>query len=358
MQFNIGRVEFLNALSKVEKALGQKELSGVRIMASDILTLSATNRDISIEVEIKELDIVEVGEVLIYGKLLTDLVRKSDAKVINIESVDNKTKIKAGRSKFSLNNLDMKNFPTIKEQKWDTKFSLGSNDLKSLIKKTTFAVSISNTRPILQGVNFKIKDNKLYVYATDSYRVAKDYIEIDSDISLDVIIPATSLNELAKIIDTEKVEIKINSFYASFEFENTVFQARLIEGAFPDIENLINIGNIATYKVNKNSLISALERANIIIGSMEQQIVQMDLKGNLVAISTLNSEVGQVYEEMEANGSGEELVMALSIKYFSEALKTFESVEVELLLSGEVKPMRIVNDKEKVLQLILPVRRV
>lgn len=357
MQFNIGRVEFLNALNKVEKALGKNELSGIKIIASDNLTLEATNREITIKFEIDELDIVNTGSVLLSGKLLTDLVRKSDAKVINVESVDNKTKIKAGRSKFSLNNLDLRSFPTFKEQEWEINLVLGADILKSLIKKTSFAVSTSSTRPFLQGVNFKIKDRKLYAYASDSFRVAKDFVDIDSETEFDVIIPATALNELVKILDTEYVIVKFNKHYASFGFEKTVFRARLIEGAFPNIENLINIDNIATYKVNKYFLISALERANIIIGSMEQQIVKVDFRGNLVAISTLNSEVGQVYEEIEANGSGEELEIALSIKYLLEALKTFESVEVELLLSEEVKPMRIVSDKEKVLQLILPVRR-
>lgn len=355
MKLNIGKKELLNALSKVEKALTRD--NGIKLELSDVLTLIATNREIMIDTTIEDLDVIEVGEALISGKLFVDIVKKVEGKIIKIETLENgKISIKSGKSKFVMTQLDLKLFPQFYEKEWVNRFELNSKKLLSLIKKTIVATSTSNTRPILQGVNFKTKDNMLIATATDSFRVAKDYVEIDSNNAIDVVIPATSLNELIKILDTEKVMLELNNTYARFTFEDTVFETKLIAGEFPKVDGFFNSSLSGFYTINRSGLISALERANIILDTNSTQIVKLDLKRNLVEISTIQNEIGQAYEEIECDSNGVELSMGVSAKNLLDALKTFDTDVITVGVEGETKPFIIKSEKENLRQLILPVR--
>src|SRR5690606_6717746 len=103
-----------------------------------------------------------------------------------------------------------------------------------IVSKTIHATS--DKMLIFQGINFKAKDNKLIVYATDSFRIARCEVDINLGEEIDIIIPSASLQDLVKIIESDEVVIKLNNTYARFEFNNTYFETRLIDGTFPDME--------------------------------------------------------------------------------------------------------------------------
>ena len=360
MKLEINKISLLNALLKVEKALNSKSI-GIKIEAnSNELILTAGVGDITIKSvvdanEVGKLDILENGEVIIAGKQFVEFIKKVDSNEVSIESKGQNIVIKAGKSKVQMVGLNVNTMPKSKEQTYEVEIELDSNVLKSLIKKTLMATSTSETRIALTGVNIKIVNNQFIAVATDSYRLAKYTIDTENK-NIDIIIPATSLNELNKIIDNEKVVLKLNNTTASFNWSSTIFETKLISGPYPNIESLIPYDFIAEYSFNRQSLILALERASILLDTNSTYIMKVDFKGNLAEITTNKNEVGQALEQIECIGSGAMLEVNLSSKYLLEALKTFDSETIKINLTGELKPLLITSDTESLIQLILPVR--
>ena len=359
MKLEISKSSLLNALLKVDKALNNKSV-GIRLSANnDELVLTAGAGDITIKSivvakEVGKLNIIENGEVIIAGKQFVEFIKKVDSNEVSVETEEQTVIIKAGRSKVKMTALNPNAMPKTKEQTYEVEIELDANVLKSLIKKTIMATSNNETRIALTGVNIKIVDDQFIAIATDSYRLAKYTVNSDSKNNIDIIIPATSLNELSKIIDTDKVVLKINKTSAGFEWTSTIFETKLIGSSYPNVNSLIPNDFIAEYSLNRQALI--LVRASILLDTNSTYVIKMDFKGNLVEITTTRSEVGQALEQIECVGSGETLEVNLSSKYLLEALKTFDSEVIKINLTGEIKPILITSESESLVQLILPVR--
>ena len=360
MKLEISKTSLLNALLKVEKALNSKSV-GIRLNAnSNELVLTAgvgdiTIKSIDIANEVGKLDVLENGEVIIAGKQFVEFIKKVDSKEVKIETKDQNIVIRAGRSKVEMQVLEERTMPKHREQTYEVEIKLNSGVLKSLIKKTIIATSSNETRMALTGVNIKIVDNQFIAYATDSYRLAKYTIDTDNK-NIDIIIPATSLNELNKIVDSETVVLKLNNTTASFEWTSTILETKLISGSYPNVSTLIPYDFIAEYSFNRQSLILVLERASILLDTNSTYIMKVDFKGNLAEITTSKNEVGQALEQIECIGSGANLEINLSSKYLLEALKTFDSDVIKINLTGALKPLLITSDTESLVQLILPVK--
>lgn len=156
------------------------------------------------------------------------------------------TKIKSGKSEFNLNGLDSAEYPLLPQIEEHHVFKIPTDLLKHMIRQTVFAVSTSETRPILTGVNWKVYNSELTCIATDSHRLAlrKAKIEghnIADEFQANVVIPGKSLNELSKILDEseEMVDIVITEYQVLFRTKHLLFFSRLLEGNYPDTTRLI-----------------------------------------------------------------------------------------------------------------------
>ena len=229
---------------------------------------------------------------------------------------------------------------------------------------STFATSAIENRPILTGVNIRVDGRKLSAIATDSFRLSQKVIEIvKNQESMNVVIPGRSLDELAKVLEINLDEILFHLNHKSilFEYGNVLFQSRLLEGNFPETARLIPTEFPIIVKFNKEKLFTAIERASL-LSSKEgsSSIVKLNLKSdNTVEITSNSPELGKVTEKVYPLETvvGMPIKIAFSSKYFMDALKTFNSEEVYVKFTGEVRPFVIEgNDDPGVIQLILPVR--
>ena len=195
MKFSIRKEVLLQGLNSVSKALSSKNLipvlSGIKFnLTNNGLFLSASDNDISIESFINKdkLDKIDsVGCTVIQGKYILEIIRKLEGRVVNIELLDGiKVLISCGNSEFNLNCMDASEFPNLNLEEKKEPIILKKEDFKNLINKTSFAVSSQETRPILTGINFKIKENKLECIATDSYRLAKKYVTLNNKLQEDI----------------------------------------------------------------------------------------------------------------------------------------------------------------------------
>lgn len=372
MKFSIEREILLQNLNHVSKALSTKPqmpiLTGIQIdVQDDYLKLTASNSEISIQTKIdknKDLIIEETGSVVLPGRYLLEIVRKVDAKIIDFVSFEeNMVKILADRSNFTLNVLDKSTFPYLVFEESEININLDVLNLKQIIKKTAFAASTSESRMVLTGVNFTTEKNKLEVIATDSYRLAKKFILFNNEYpTINVVISSKSLDELNKIIDdpNETVNIYFTNVKVLFKYKNILFQTRLIEGIYPNTASLIPTDFLTSLKFNKNELLAAIDRASLFTNSEMSNIIKLTLNSDkIVEITSTTNEIGAVLEELNPLYISNLIPfqIAFSSRYFLEAIKVFDSNEITIHFTGEIKPFIITGEYDvNHIQLILPVR--
>ena len=372
MKFSIEREILLQNLNHVSKALSTKPqmpiLTGIQIdVQDDYLKLTASNSEISIQTKIdknKDLIIEETGSVVLPGRYLLEIVRKVDAKIIDFVSFEeNMVKILADRSNFTLNVLDKSTFPYLVFEESEININLDVLNLKQIIKKTAFAASTSESRMVLTGVNFTTEKNKLEVIATDSYRLAKKFILFNNEYpTINVVISSKSLDELNKILDdpNETVNIYFTNVKVLFKYKNILFQTRLIEGIYPNTASLIPTDFLTSIKFNKNELLAAIDRASLFTNSEMSNIIKLTLNSDkIVEITSTTNEIGAVLEELNPLYISNLIPfqIAFSSRYFLEAIKVFDSNEITIHFTGEIKPFIITGEYDvNHIQLILPVR--
>jgi DNA polymerase-3 subunit beta len=250
MNFKIKRDLLLSNLNYVSKAVSTKNvipvLAGIKfLLTEDGLSLEASDESIIIKCTIKKNDIAEikeVGSIVVPGKYILDIIRKLPNETVNIETDGLKILITTPSSEYTLNGIDASEFPDYPLELNKKPIIMNQKVLLNIINQTSFACSTQESRPILTGINFKIKENTLEAVATDSYRLSKKVINIEksNDDPLDIVIPKTSLMELLKILNEKDIiELHIFSNKIVFKFDNILFQSRLLNGTFPNISTLI-----------------------------------------------------------------------------------------------------------------------
>jgi DNA polymerase III subunit beta len=375
MKFIIQKENLVQSVQDVMKAITSRTtipiLTGIKIVASEEgVTLTGSDSDISIESFIPKeendqeiVNIQQPGSIVLQAKFFSEIVKKLPTNQVEI-IVDNlQTTIRSGKSEFNLNGLDSEEYPHLPQITEQNSIKVPTDLLKNIIKQTVFAVSTSETRPVLTGVNWKIENNDLICIATDSHRLAlrKAKIEAETEQSFNIVIPGKSLNELNRILDDhdEPVEIFVTENQILFKTKHILFFSRLLEGNYPDTNRLIPTESKTDIIVNSKEFLQSIDRASLLAREGRNNVVKFSTIGeNAIEISSFTPEIGKVIEELVSESvSGEELKISFSAKFMMDALKVLEGSEVKISFTGAMRPFVIhpTND-DSTLQLILPVR--
>lgn len=376
MRFTIQRDRLVQSVQDVMKAVTSRTtipiLTGIKIVASDEgVALTGSDSDISIESFIPKTEEDEVivnieqpGSIVLQAKFFSEIVKKLPTDQVEIH-VENhlQTVITSGKSQFNLNGIDADEYPHLPQIEEDNVFSIPTDLLKAMVRQTVFAVSTSETRPILTGVNWQIEGSALTCIATDSHRLAlrKATIETASEASYNVVIPGKSLSELSKILDdhNDTIQIVITENQVLFKAKNLLFFSRLLEGNYPDTSRLIPNESKTDVVVTTKAFLQAIDRASLLAREGKNNVVKLSTVDNqVIEISSNSPEIGKVIEELPSiSKEGEDLKISFSAKFMMDALKTLEGTEIKISFTGAMRPFIItpLND-DSILQLILPVR--
>lgn len=376
MKFSIQKDRFAQSVQDVLKAISSRTtipiLTGIKIDATEEgIKLTGSDSDISIESFIPQeeegkvlVDIQQTGSIVLNARFFNEIVKKLPSEKAEIEVISSfQTVIRSGQAEFSLNGLDPDEYPHLPQIEEGEVFKLPTDLLKALIRQTVFAVSASETRPILTGVNWKIEEGQLVCIATDSHRLAwrKAPVETDFNAEYNVVIPGKSLNELSKILDDsqEPVEIVITDNQVLFRAKHLLFYSRLLEGNYPDTSRLIPTDSKTKLELNTKEFLQAIDRASLLAREGRNNVVKLSMiDENLIEISSNSPEIGKVTEQVRSREiEGEEIKISFSAKYMMDALKVLEGTEINIQFTGAMRPfvIRPEND-DSILQLILPVR--
>ncbi|NMH72571.1 DNA polymerase III subunit beta [Bacillus sp. RO2] len=376
MKFIIQRDKLVQSVQDVLKAVSSRTtipiLTGIKIVATEEgVTLTGSDSDISIESFIpseedgsENVEVKTAGSVVLQARFFSEIIKKLPMDTVEIE-VQNQyvTTIRSGKSEFNLNGQDAAEYPHLPQVEEQNVFRVPTDLLKNIIRQTVFAVSTSETRPILTGVNWKLENHELTCIATDSHRLAlrKAKVEAENDITCNVVIPGKSLNELNKILDdtNELLDIVMTENQVLFKAKNILFFSRLLDGNYPDTSRLIPAESKTDITVTTKEFLQAIDRASLLAREGRNNVVKLaTLESDTLEVSSNSPEVGKVVEQVQSNSiDGEELKISFSAKYMMDALKALEGNEILINFTGAMRPfvIKTLHD-DSMLQLILPVR--
>jgi len=371
MKFLIKQDILLENLNYVIKGVSSKNLIPILNcikfeLTNEGLSLMSTDNDIAIKTFISNNKIEKIeklGSVVVSGKYIYEIIRKLPNELINIEEVvDSKLYIYTENSSFHLNLNKIEEFPNLDLKESKNPIILNKTIFKNIINQTIFATSNQESRPVLTGINIKISDDILECTATDSYRLAKKIIKINTPVKeqINIIIPSKNINEINKMLfaDENDIEIHIFNNKVIFKFDNIIVLSRLINGTYPDTSKLIPTEFKIRMCVNLEEFYNSIDRASLLTNESEKNTIKLESNKNKITIFSNIPEIGKVEETLSIEKDvAEDIKIAFSSKYMIEALRSLECETIEILLNGEINPIIIKNlNDDSVIQLILPIR--
>ena len=377
MKFTIKRNAFIKKLTDVQRAISSKTaieiLTGLKITVTEnSITLTGSDSDISIENEIStddsnyELLIDKPGSIVLPARFFSEIIKRLPESTFTIEVNEHfQATITSGQTEYQVNGVDADNYPHLPEIDTNEQLTIPADIMKQVINQTVIAVSTQESRPLLTGVHLTIKNGELHAVATDSHRLSQRKIKLSGaeDIDYDIIVPGRSLVELSRMIadSTGSLEIQIAENQILFNFDNTAFYSRLLEGMYPDTDRLIPQSSETEIELNAVSLLHAIERASLLSHEGRNNVVKLSLNSeNQTAVLSSNSpEVGNIEEELQFDKlTGNDIEISFNPDYMKAALQAFGQAEVKLSLTLPLRPFTLMptEDSEDFIQLITPVR--
>lgn len=368
MKFRCNQKQLIKALNIVSKAVSIRTtrpiLKCILISAdSDSVTFTASDMDITIRHTIDEDIIVdEPGETAVSAKLFLDIIRKLPNDYITIENRDDIfLSITAMNSDFSINTADAEEFPrTVGSDEEGYDIVIDKQLFKDMIHKTTFAASTEEAKGIIIGTLIEFTENSLNMIALDGFRMAVNREPVRNDFEDSIVINASMLNEIYKILSESENEgdiiISPAGNQAEIRIDSTVVNIRLLEGEFIRYRDIIPASFRTTVLVNRNELISSVERAALISSDGKNNLVRVNITNNLLTV-TSRSDEGSVKEEMIVEKTGDDIEIGFNSKYLLDSVKALDDEIIKFNFNTSVTPSLITPlEGDSYDFLVLPVR--
>ena len=360
--------KILKGISSVINGVASKTtmpiLEGILIQTNDN-ELKLTSYDLEIGIEyILEANVEEQGNTVVNATMFSEIIKRLPSTEIKFSiNSNNLLEIECEGSLYKLATMNPDEFPELPRINVDNSIEIEQTTLKNMIRKTIFAVSTEENRPIFTGCLFEVNDNKLNVVAVDGYRLAiKSNVLNEAANSFSSVIPGKTLNEVNKIIsdsfDTVKIGISRNQ--ALFEMENCKIVTRLLDGEFLKYSNTIPQNWETRVKVNKSNIQNCFERILLISASSIEKEKKYPVKINIevgkVTISCAN-QTGDAKEEIFVDTEGKELEIGFNPRFFLDALKAIDDEEVYIEFGTNRSPCIIkpIEDGDYI-YMILPIK--
>ena len=364
MQVVCDGLDLSEAVLKVSRAISYKTtnpiLEGIKIVAdNDYIIVSATDLDLAIEKKIKAEVKVE-GETVVPGKFFSEFVRKLTKEKIELSLNDkNQLKIKYTDSEGVVQCYNSLEYPSFNKIDSNDYFAITENDLKNVINKTIFAVAVDDSWPILKGCLFEINEGELIAVALDGYRLAMVKTPVNSTAkSLSCIIPAKSLSEISKLINTENesIDVLISQNHLLINDGSVKVSTRLLEGEFINYRQVIPSSTTTTIIVSKAQLEDGLDRASLLARMDKNNLVRFDIRDKVLTLTSA-SNIGNVTENITISLEGKDLSIAFNARYLSDCMHTISDEFIKINFTSQIAPCTICSaEEDKYLYLILPVR--
>lgn len=356
-------VRALSSVSRFVSPRAQLPVLANILIATDKnkLRLAATNLEMGISYQIGA-KIEKEGAITIPAKIIGELVSNLSAGKITLKEEKGQLKIIANSSSTSLSGIPANEFPEVPRNAPRIDFSLNKEILDTLNKQVVFAASRDESRPILNGVFFIIKDKGIRVVATDGFRLScKDVDGLKKGREEQkVLIPGRLIEEVVKLAGNGDEEIGVsildNEKQLIFTTQAATLTGRIIEGTFPDYERIIPKENTITVQMSREDLTRAVKTASV-IAREASGVVRLKLKKDSVLVIAESSSFGREEATLDAKIEGGEVEIAFNYKYLLDFLNSTPNSEILFLTNGPTSQGVFKDMKdESYLHLIMPIR--
>jgi DNA polymerase-3 subunit beta len=322
------------------------------------IQVTGTNLELGITSSL-EAEVQEEGAVAVLAKQLHDLLKELPNETLYLQARKNQQlNVEYKKGSFKIMGLPREEYPKLPTTNGQDVVVINQGVLKTMLSMTSFAISKDETRFVLTGTLFKVKDGWLHLVATDGRRLAKIDRQPQQTTAQDIqkIVPEYAVNELTRLLTEESQDVKITfkENQVSFELGNTTLISRLIDGKFPNYEQVIPKEDPNKLSIKRQDFLAATRRVAL-LSTKDSPSIQMDLKPDHLVISKQTPEMGEAKETVEATFTGKEFSIGFNPDYLMDVLKILPEEDVEFELPGPDKP-GVIRTKDHYLYIVLPMQ--
>ena len=345
----LGVVEKRQTLPILSNILLEVDESSLKLTATDLESEISTTSIVS--------NFKSGGKTTAPARKLSDLCRlMPDLAEIHFFLDGDNLKIETESGKYNLSTLPSEDFPVFEIEDTQSQINISSQNLKNLITKTSFAMGNQDWRHYLNGLYMMIDDKVITTVATDAHRLAMATSSLNeaSSESTSGIVPRKSINEIGKLVgdESENVVIQLGQTSIAANVSGTTFVSKLIEGKFPDYEQVIPSGESSLLVVDRKNFSESLSRVSV-LSSEKYKGVRIITKKDSLNISANNPEKEQGEENLPCEYQGEEIDIAFNVNYLQEILSTIDSETIEINFFGSEKSCLITDPNSENLKYVV-----
>ncbi len=367
MKLTLSKEQIIHGLQAVQNIVSSRTtlpiLSNVLLRAEgNSLELTATDLDVTVVCSV-EANVSRPGATTLPVKKLFGIVRELANQEIEME-VDEKNfcSLRSGASYYKINGLGAEEFPPLPKFAEKRRIVVPQDKLKGMLRKTSFAISTDETRFVLNGIFFSLKEHKMTMVATDGRRLAMadEEVDIPPDGQAEFIVPTKAINELNRLLQAKgNVEIKSTENQVAFTLQDdtglsVLIISKLVEGNYPNYRQVIPNETKERVPLAREELLQALRRAEIMT-SEKSNSVKLSFTKNNLAITANTPEVGEARESIAINYKGKDIAVAFNPTYLMDPLKALEDDEIYIELIDELSP-GVVKINGPFLYVLMPMR--
>jgi DNA polymerase-3 subunit beta len=345
MKLTIEKGQLLQGLSVVAKGMSSRStlpiLSGIHLETQGgSLVFRTTDLEVSIQHKVPVL-VESEGATVVPGKLFSEIIKSFPEAAVTLDLNDENLTITCMDSVFNIHTLSPSDFPLFPQLDINVAGTIPSDVFTSMIRKVVKAVSKDESRAILTGVLIKLDDVDIQLVATDSYRlaIAKNKLEVPSPTAINLIVPGDILDEIRRLLHNEpNITISDSENQIVFEFGNTTFITRKIEGSYPNYEAIIPTEKTTTAVAEKAALLSAVKRVAITAQTHTPVRFSLDVDAQFIEVSSKTQDIASAHEQTTAQVEGNSLEIGFNHQYIIDGLNAVETDEVLFEAQSSLKP--------------------
>jgi DNA polymerase III subunit beta len=369
MKFTITREKLHEGLQAVAASVPSKTtlpvLANILVEASkDGLKVSGTDLDISVSTTIPA-SVDQEGATTLPARKLVEIVKElPNAAIRMTSSGEQRATIECGKSKFKLLGLSRDEFPAFPTVKFEGGWKVAAKDLQKLIGHVAFAASTEESRPILNGVLWELRSDRMRMVATNGHRLARMDVPTTGQGGgqADLIIPPKALEQIRRLFGgDEEIEIGKSDNHLGFRSTTTQIYTRLIEGPYPNYEQVIPRENDKSLTADKAALAAALRRMSIVASDQTHRI-RMAFTNGACKLSVQTPDLGEAQEELSVAYEGDSLEIGFNAAYMLEILKYMPTDEVRMTFKAPERAATCEpvgwDDPASFMTLVMPLRLV
>ncbi|UCF20164.1 MAG: DNA polymerase III subunit beta [Gemmatimonadota bacterium] len=364
MKVTVTRENFQRGLSAVAATIPTRTtlpvLSNILVeTVEDRLRVRGTDLDISVSVQTPA-EVERQGAITVPAKKIADIAKELPDQPVQLQSEGGRVAVVCGKSRFRLNSLPSDEYPSFPEIPFEKGWKLRSGELQRLSAHTSFAVSSEETRPVLNGVLWQLRGDEMRMVATNGHRLAKMVVKVGGTASGedDLIVPPKALQQVERLFDSEdELEIARSESHLGFRSERTEVYTRLIEGPYPNYEQVLPKDQDKECLADRAALTAAIRRVAI-VASDQTHRVKLSFSAENLGLTVQTPDLGEAEDEMPVSYKGSPLEIGFNAQYLLDVLRYMGSEEVKITLSAPERPATFqpVGGEDDYVTLVMPLR--